>query len=615
MRWRPAWGDIVPSKSHAAGTVGNENERQLRAKVAERLVAEARSRVTAANRTLLALILLILWSWLANLSWIDLSGGKVGTQSRRIEEVKTATNRLEQRCVDLPGKPPRNVEDEKATAAQCRQGIKDLKETFGRLNSSFDLLLIKLLDVHLKFHPLLLVVLVSFAIAYASWTRFKILLHLSEAVRIYREELGWTGRHSGTLLPATPFWMWPLSSSSGGSLSREDCADYLGLTGADWWRPLLTNIAILALLLVTIHIFYVQSSLSGDVLGYDPAYIDDNWKNSSFSAEEKTELKKLHSPLSFTGSKPLDIAVLLALLSPALFLLALGPSIANVAGLRQRARREAGYELPRFSRRNLFLVGGTLVAIAAVVPGGSWNLSAWLKPVLGRSPRFRKKARLVATPLRPGLYVRTHPIPAPPENAPSPARSGAAVGGTAVRPPLRAPNFRLYRVRPDRTVGGVRQSINPEHYRRVARFPGRMDPSRLSPPSRYEIVELTALHLARVGQPERAMAQLWSAILPEGRPPSPDHDLRLYDLLAGLAVRHGRLEDLQRLVRLARQQLNLAADRLERVSGSRLSNGEQGLQKRLERWLEPEGPWQRRWRSSPRRWRGVDIPLPRSNPV
>lgn len=599
----------MADKIEAAGLIEDEDERQLRAKIAERLVGEARSRVTAANRTLLALLLLILWSWLANLSWIDLSGGKLGTQNRRIEEVKNATNHLEQRCVDRPGKPPRSVEDPKAAATQCRQGIKELKETFGRLNSSFDLLLIKLPDVHLKFHPLLLVVLVSFAIAYASWTRFKILGHLSEAVRIYREELGWTGRLSGRLLPATPFWLWPLSSSSGGSLSREDCADYLGLTGADRWRPILTNVAVVVLLLVTIHIFHVQSSLSGDVLGYDPAQIDRNWKNSSFSMEEKVELKKLHSPLSFTGSKTLDIAGLLALLSPALFLLALGPSVGDMAGFRRRTLEEPSSELPRFSRRNLFLVGGTLAAIAAVVPAGSWNLSAWLKPVFGRSPRFRKKAMSAVTSLPSGLYQRRAGRPAPSANAavgPAPANP-PAIGSAGVRSTLPRQAGLYHFVRTDRTIGGIIQAINPERFTPASGLRAFAQ-GELASASRFEILERQAVALVRAGGVRAALDRLWSAVIGgSGRFADPTNDLRLYDLIAGLALRYGQRGDLERLIGLTRAQLSAPlpprANKKQRRVRERLPG-------RIASWSSPQGEWARRWLAPAKEWRGFDLPPP-----
>src|SRR4051812_35851499 len=126
-----------------AGSAGRKPASEYRAKVADSLVTEARARVTAANRTLLALFLLILWSWASNLSWIDFTGGKTGTYWERIEEAQRATNALTSSCLTPVGQTPLTRPGNPGELKHdCTGKLQDLKANFERLNSDFDLFLI-----------------------------------------------------------------------------------------------------------------------------------------------------------------------------------------------------------------------------------------------------------------------------------------------------------------------------------------------------------------------------------------------------------------------------------------------------------------------------------------
>jgi hypothetical protein len=118
-----------------------------------------------------------------------------------------------------------------------------------------------------------------------------------------------------------------------------------------------------------------------------------------------------------------------------------------------------------------------------------------------------------------------------------------------------------------------------------------------------------------------------------------DLNIRLYDLLAGLLVRHNRDQDLAPLISVVqlaigsldsklqdmpdpeekqraeleqqsksrkKRQRRYAQNELKRKS--KLQNARKALEKRLAAWTSESGKWQAKWRAqSPLKWNGVDI--------
>ncbi|MFL6823646.1 MAG: hypothetical protein ACJ8FA_13885 [Xanthobacteraceae bacterium] len=630
-----------------AATVVAERDQQRREKVADRLVDQAKTRITGANRVLLALFVLIFLSWLNNLSGIQLGSSNDATYWERIHAVQTPTDSLRSSCLDREpqaGKKPRTDKEIEEIRKDCAEKYKELMDAFPKLDTSFDLLQLKLPAVHLRLQPLLLMVLISFTIIYALMSRQAILALINQSIKIYRRELGWKSRQTGVVLWQVPFWLWPVWSRRRGGLSERECLEYLSLKAEERFRPILLNAAAVALLGIAIHVVYVQRELSGRVLGFAPG---EHLSADFLSPEQVSKLSHYHMSLSYTGSGLVDIIGLLLVLSPALILMAFGGTAARRLR-RSRLRPFSTALSPDVSRRNLVLAGATLAGMGLVIPHFSWSLDSIAGRFLRRSPRIRrKKHKLLKVNLPPGLYRSSKPPPSAKPNSragavsrrrPVPREAGILAAARTIplisldeltprslpEPPGQAASSDptiLHRppyhyVREGGTIGGVRVQqggIKAENLKRAWWTPG-IAPDDLSPPSRMEIVEGAAIALVRRGAASAAVAELWAALGPlQDLPLRPKRDLRLYDLLAGLAVRHALPQDLERLVGRARAWLEAHERTRAGLSGNRRKEADRLaglLTRRIAKWTTPDNAWHKRWHSSPLGWRGLDIAAP-----
>jgi|ERR1043166_6143027 hypothetical protein len=123
-----------------------------RHKVADKLVQNAASRVQSTNKVLIALLVLIIWSWLSNLLSIDLSGGIVGTPESRISDANNAWSDFVGPCKKVlkTGDGQKGVD---ASREECNSLFDRLIEKSQGLSNDFDLLVIKPSSIHLNSNP------------------------------------------------------------------------------------------------------------------------------------------------------------------------------------------------------------------------------------------------------------------------------------------------------------------------------------------------------------------------------------------------------------------------------------------------------------------------------
>ncbi len=638
-------------------TIDESAPTEPRRKVAEGLVVEARSRIAATNRILIALFLLIVWTWLSNLSGIDLSVGKIGSPQTRFDAITNAAKTLEDDCRcqadhfvqrrqrnvsscvarpqagnagastqqrsgaavrqkaarqssvqgrtnvapppgaanTRPAQRPAGVSPTQppgGTAAseqsqgerrqrECREKQRRLIANLQSLSTSFDILIIRLPDVHLKYHPLLLIVMIGITFGYAMWNRYKVRAMVADAVNIYKLEIGWKRNFTGLILHSVPIWLWPLSSRQETFPTDEDLLEYLSVNPKSRVRSLGFAIMVAVLAAITFHTIWMQSIFSSrPELGFSQEVIKGPWRDSPFDTYERSEIWRNHAQLSLTGSRTLDVLILLIPLLPAPIFLWASELVAGFSGeklrnaLRVGRARFSGEKLrsalragrARFSREPLKKL--LLVRIGSFSRETLMNL-LWVRRDWSFGERL---SNIFRRPLGILSFDRRTVI----------AGGLAAAFATLMIPSMQnglrglaLPLWRRPRYKANRGPPGI---------------PGQL------PPRERQILAM----LAR--DPRGAMALLSSIVLsPRNRLLNPASHLRLHDLLAGLAVRYGGPEHLARLidgiVAWRRDAGDGADPRLVELFAVRVA-----------RWRSQQGKWRRGWTNPSRTWHGIRLP-------
>jgi hypothetical protein len=555
-----------------AAKTNDRGEQEKLRKKADLLVAQAREKVTVASRWLVVFILAIGWSWLSNVGPYDLTGGKAGTLQDRLERLTQYQSTLSGTCnterqlpqrllapVDPSTEEPaarasNTVEDgfRKQQKEDCQKVIEETRQFVDSLSdSAYDFGVFKLSGVHLQLHPLILMILILWMFAYLSFARRSVLSRLARAARIYRCHLKCSIEECADLLTSSPVWLWPLPSLDGRELTAREFAQVIYTKGQQIIAAMIHTIFLVTILCIVYTIYLAQAMLS-------------SFKSQLSQIED---LENYDFDFSLMGGPQTDGIIIIGLGFVAFLLI-------DIARLNRVVPDDGPVRdtfLPSSFKVDRRAVGG-LAARWAVT--GAVLIYTWTRAL--RQPRFRGAIVRARMDLDPDVYARS---------------DGRG---------------RMHLVRGNKTVRGVgarwpepqgsptlqSQTLRPKNWKRTT-LPRSVAGHRLDLNAYSEAVESIALGHAMSRRYDEAIALLRYGIgygsafsLSTSKP-----NLRLYDLLAALAVRAGRRDELEKLER----QLALV------VASTRY---EERLERRIEKWRNPDSAWHQRWRSEARKaWR------------
>jgi hypothetical protein len=469
----------------------------------------------------------------------------------------------------------------------CRKRLEDITKYISEItkDSGIDLLGMKLKNIYLKWHPIVLAVIILFYTMWLGNKRRQLYALLnSHFSLLYDQKRSVTkeGNSPSPIFLVLAWWLYPLPNRKyAGGLELQD----LIAAGPERSRARVAA-TMFALLLgaMAYSSLWLQWALSAG-----PA------SNVSGSCEQLIDGSEC---LSITGFWIKDIAVLSVILALAWW------SYRWTEPLLWR--RPQGSDARSHRRHLLKLLGlvGSSAAVAAIsgpfivdyrraiqqieTEGRTW---IGLKP---RVPRVRKVKQVAAHRGPPGWYFNGVPN----------GMIGHFVrpGRTTVRKEkyFVFSRLRTY-LRAANTIRGAGR-INTEHlvpldYAALLQLKPESQAGHLAFGAYSEGVENLALGFWRKSDHHAAL-ELLSFALDYARPRSsqahPRWNWRLVDLYAGLLVRAGRESELEGLAGRFRGEV---AD----VEKARANQ-------RLMRWRDPSGRWHQKWRrETSRRWNGLDV--------
>jgi hypothetical protein len=454
---------------------------------------------------------------------------------------------------------------------------------------NLDILGLKINNIHPKWHPLVLVLMIVAAATWLGARRRKIFDLLNQQFVIDEAQESHSPHAYRVLLLTMPWWLCPAPRwkyrNGAGFIER--------LTPSTEYRLALVKCISVLTILVVMMIVAIGSQTR--ISKYKLSTVEQ-------------QLADLPNPsFSFTGQTITDLLIVSALFLSAIVLFC------------WMQQRQHGFEsMPDgVSRRKILIrAGGAFVAVIAgsmVVPlvadfgGSAKSLNGALGRVgLKREPRFSSRSKKYATYTGPSGWYRNDVDSSWIGHFVKPTfrleRKGKAKHwfGPSWFPPKQRSGLSEH---VDGRIKGAGKLIVSKL---VAISAAQLPPygpgkPRLNRRFYSEGIETYALHHWSTGKRYEAIHILKIGISYAGNQ-SP-LNVRLYDLAAGLCVRAGE----ERALFDIAEEMKQTVDRQSNFSKSR-SPQVINLQRRIESWTDPKGKWRAKWvLSTPRKWNGLDI--------
>nr|WP_298689582.1 hypothetical protein [uncultured Dongia sp.] len=461
--------------------------------------------------------------------------------------------------------------------ARCLVLRSELQKEAGAITQEGDLDIagLRIRDIHPKWHPLVLVLIVLAASAWLGSIRRRTLWFIDRHLNA-TPSIASPSDHFLSI----PWWLFPMPRWNYGADQRSFAS--LVATKAECSRQRYKALGILLVLLVMLVTAFVRQQ---------------QVTKNELSESQRSLALLDNASFSLVGDKALDLAILAALFSIAIVVFVFVPPIpasqTQVPGQRRDFSRRA------LLRSILSGIGG--IATAAVLAPLVMDLEATLGyarqkwDLLSKGkPRFRRPVQVAQLDLQSGWYQLISEKPMEPLRP--------HVGAMHfVRPPYQTKHGKRISKRPAGTIGGAAsladrkaslQSVPP------AILISALESKYLKNRFYSEGVEFAALNLWVSGSREDAVSVLWSAL--ELAKKRERLNVRIYDLLARLLALTGDEQGLRKLA----DDLKSYIDR-----PSKKPNNSALLEKRLDRWLAANGPWRNRWLGKNKRssWNGIDL--------
>ncbi|MGR9235060.1 hypothetical protein ACU8NU_26275 (plasmid) [Rhizobium leguminosarum] len=478
-----------------------------------------------------------------------------------------------------------NVNEE--LVERCENDIKELDATVKILfNSGLEFEGIKLTNIYIKYHAVLYFIICTAFLCMMVRARRNILKLVDEAMHIQIDRLGKTGSGIDYVSLSRPWWLsylpdWRYGDSDT-QLERIFSPSYF------------VRGAVIAMLMFGA---FVIGSL------YEALRFQRELMN--IPLDERVpfflHLKETLAPLRLYQDGRYDMLALTVLL------VIIAVVIDNERGSRRPTRPQP--VVVSGSRRRFLGLSVRWIGLAALTSLAVWfadtkaanvgkikKIQAWAGIGTGRNPRFLPNRSLAKFSDPIGFYFFAGTI--------SPSASSFN------------PSRVLHFVRPDGTMKGIfEEGKKPIHPVKDIDL-SVTQPSRtisLNKSAYSQGIEATAISAVLRGDAGQAIKILRVGVaydLNEGitfdrisRFNTVPHNLRIYDLLAGLLIRTERLAELDNFVEELRQRV--PARKYEVRLKESANNW---LEKRFQKWSDPGGNWAQRWHASKKvRWNGIDI--------